>query len=78
MEQTSVPVQLLPIQSTSDESSQQARHHQEHCCGCSDGQNGVPTYLTPLALWDTSSDNQHQTTANITIIPMKGVERTGC
>lgn len=31
-----------------------------------------------LALWDASSDNQHQTTATITIIPTKGMERTGC
>lgn len=34
--------------------------------------------LPYLALWDASSDNQHQTTATITIIPMKGMERTGC
>lgn len=27
LKQTSIPVQLLPIQSTSDESSQQASHH---------------------------------------------------
>lgn len=48
LEQTSVPAQLAPIQSTSDESSQQARHHQKRRGGCSNGKNGVPTYLTLL------------------------------
>ena len=34
--------------------------------------------LSYLALWDASSDSQHQITATITISPMKGTERTGC
>lgn len=78
LKRAAVAVQWLPHQSTPDQSSQQASHHKKHCGGCSDSQDGVPTYLTLLALWDASSDNQHQTTATITIIPMKGMERTGC
>lgn len=39
---------LVPVQSTSHQSPQQARHHQKHRCGCSSGKNGVPTYLTLL------------------------------
>lgn len=48
LKQRSVPVQVAPIQPSSDQSSHQARHHQKHRCGCSNGKNGVPTYLTLL------------------------------
>lgn len=48
--------------------------HVGHRPRAEDGGESLPY----LALWDASSDNQHQTTATITIIPMKGMERTGC
>lgn len=45
---TSGSCAAVSIQSTSHESSQQTSHHQQHRRGCSQSQNGVPTYLTPL------------------------------
>lgn len=48
LKRAAVAVQWLPHQSTPDQSSQQASHHKKHCGGCSDSQDGVPTYLTLL------------------------------
>lgn len=48
LKRAAVSVQRSPHQSTPDQSSQQASHHKKHCGGCSDSQDGVPTYLTLL------------------------------
>lgn len=48
LKRAALAVQRSPHQSTPDQSSQQASHHKKHCGGCSDSQDGVPTYLTLL------------------------------
>lgn len=52
LERAPVAMQWLPHQSTPDQSSQQASHHKKHRGGCSDCQDGVPTYLTLLGRGD--------------------------
>lgn len=76
LKQTSVPVQLAPIQSSSDQSSHQARHHQKHRCGCSNGKNGVPTYLTLLRERDGGGESGVKSQSRLLINKFGGKKLT--